>query len=62
MLLLVDIAAFHQFTRVGDFAMIGGGSVGNKDIPPYFMASGIMQKHKASIQLALNVVVLIVKQ
>jgi UDP-N-acetylglucosamine acyltransferase len=32
--------AFHQFTRVGDYAMTGGGSVVNKDIPPYFMASG----------------------
>ena len=34
------LAALHQFTRVGKYAMIGGCSAVNKDIPPYFMASG----------------------
>lgn len=34
------LSALHQFTRVGAYAMIGGCSAVNKDIPPYFMASG----------------------
>ena len=34
------LTALHQFTRVGEYAMIGGCSAVNKDIPPYFMASG----------------------
>ncbi len=34
------LSALHQFTRVGEYAMVGGCSAVNKDIPPYFMASG----------------------
>jgi len=34
------LSALHQFTRVGAYAMVGGCSAVNKDIPPYFMASG----------------------
>lgn len=34
------VTAVHQFARIGDYAMIGGGSVVLKDIPPYAMASG----------------------
>ena len=34
------LSALHQFTRVGEFAMIGGCSAVNKDIPPYFMVAG----------------------
>ncbi|MEG3754667.1 acyl-ACP--UDP-N-acetylglucosamine O-acyltransferase [Psychromonas arctica] len=34
------LSALHQFSRVGEHAMIGGCSAVNKDIPPYFIASG----------------------
>ncbi|MFK5891746.1 MAG: acyl-ACP--UDP-N-acetylglucosamine O-acyltransferase [Pseudomonadota bacterium] len=30
----------HQFTIIGEHAMLGGGSIANKDIPPYVMAQG----------------------
>ncbi len=33
-------SAIHQFGRVGDHAMIGGCSAVNRDVPPYFMATG----------------------
>ena len=34
------VVAFHQFCRVGDFAMIGGVSAVVLDIPPFMMANG----------------------
>jgi UDP-N-acetylglucosamine acyltransferase len=34
-------AIFHQFTTVGSYAMIGMGSVVNKDVPPFAMVSGV---------------------
>ena len=34
------VTAVHQFARIGDYTMIGGGSVVLKDIPPFAMASG----------------------
>ena len=30
----------HQFSRIGDLAMIGGNTRVNKDVPPYFLYSG----------------------
>ncbi len=30
----------HQFVKVGDFAMLGGASAVNQDIPPYCLAEG----------------------
>jgi len=34
------ISAIHQFTKVGELAMLGGGSMVVKDIPPYCIAQG----------------------
>ncbi|MBF0102945.1 MAG: acyl-ACP--UDP-N-acetylglucosamine O-acyltransferase [Desulfobacterales bacterium] len=34
------LVAIHQFTRVGDYAFIGGKSAVVKDIPPYVIAAG----------------------
>lgn len=33
-------AGCHQFVRVGRMAMLGGGSIITKDIPPYVMVAG----------------------
>ena len=33
--------AAHQFSKIGKFAMVGGGTRVNKDIPPYFMYAGL---------------------
>lgn len=33
-------AAFHQFTKIGDLAMIAGGSIVVQDVPPYCMVHG----------------------
>ena len=35
------LAGFHQFVRVGSYAMIGGMAKIIKDVPPYSMADGI---------------------
>ena len=32
-------SAIHQFTRIGDHAMVSGGSLVGKDIPPYVKAA-----------------------
>jgi UDP-N-acetylglucosamine acyltransferase len=34
------LTAIHQFCRIGDHAMIGGGLRMNKDVPPYILAGG----------------------
>ena len=34
------LSGFHQFTRIGDFAMLGGYSVAYQDVPPYMMCTG----------------------
>jgi UDP-N-acetylglucosamine acyltransferase len=34
------LTAIHQFSRIGDHAMIGGGLRVNKDVPPYILAGG----------------------
>lgn len=34
------LVAIHQFTRIGNYAFIGGKSAVVKDIPPYVIASG----------------------
>jgi UDP-N-acetylglucosamine acyltransferase len=33
-------AGVHQFTRIGRYAMIGGASKINKDVPPFFLVEG----------------------
>ncbi len=33
-------ALIHQFCRVGEHSIIGGGSICTKDIPPYVLAAG----------------------
>jgi len=44
------ISAIHQFCKVGEFAMIGGGSILVQDIPPYCVCEG----NRASIR-GLNI-------
>jgi len=34
------LSGIHQFVRVGDFAMLGGGSMAVNDVPPYSMVAG----------------------
>jgi UDP-N-acetylglucosamine acyltransferase len=34
------LTAIHQFSRIGDHAMIGGGLRLGKDVPPYVLAGG----------------------
>ncbi len=34
------LCAIHQFGKIGQHAMVGGGSMANADIPPYCMTSG----------------------
>lgn len=34
------LVAIHQFGKIGQHAMVGGGSMANTDIPPYCMTSG----------------------
>ena len=38
--LISGLVGIHQFCRVGRFAIISGGSVFSKDIPPFMMAEG----------------------
>ncbi len=38
--LLSALSGMHQFCRIGRFAIISGGSVFSKDIPPFMMAEG----------------------
>lgn len=38
--LLSGLSGLHQFCRIGRFAIISGGSVFSKDIPPFMMAEG----------------------
>lgn len=34
------LTGIHQFSRIGTFAFIGGGSAVSKDVPPYAMVTG----------------------
>ena len=34
------MSGVHQFTRVGRYAMVGGMSKINKDLPPFFLVEG----------------------
>ncbi len=36
-------AGFHQFTRVGDLAMVQGNAIVNRDVPPYVLAGAQSQ-------------------
>lgn len=38
--ILGGLSAVHQFCRLGDFALIAGGAMVNKDVPPYCIAQG----------------------
>jgi UDP-N-acetylglucosamine acyltransferase len=38
--ILGGLSAVHQFCRIGDLALVAGGSMVSLDIPPYTMASG----------------------
>ncbi len=42
--ILGGVCALHQNTRVGDFAMVGGGSMVGQDLPPYCIGSGFPLK------------------
>lgn len=37
---IAGLCAIHQFARIGEYAMLGGGTMASMDIPPYAMASG----------------------
>lgn len=37
---LGGLVGIHQFVRIGDMAILGAGSMVNKDIPPFVMAQG----------------------
>ncbi len=37
---IAGLCAIHQFARIGEYAMLGGGTMVPMDIPPYTMASG----------------------
>ena len=41
---LGGLIAVHQFTRIGDYSMVGGLSGIGQDIPPYMIASGARAK------------------
>lgn len=36
-------AGFHQFTRIGDLAMVQGNAIMNRDVPPYVIAGAQSQ-------------------
>lgn len=38
--LISGLVGIHQFTRIGKFAMLSGGSMANQDIIPYVIAQG----------------------
>ncbi|WP_404362592.1 acyl-ACP--UDP-N-acetylglucosamine O-acyltransferase [Marinobacter sp.] len=37
---IAGLVAVHQFARIGQIAMVGGGSIVVKDIPPFMLAAG----------------------
>ncbi|HVS78372.1 MAG TPA: acyl-ACP--UDP-N-acetylglucosamine O-acyltransferase [Steroidobacteraceae bacterium] len=37
---LGGLTAVHQFTRIGAYAFLGGGTIVTRDVPPYVMAAG----------------------
>lgn len=37
---IAGLVAVHQFVRIGRLAMVGGGSIVVKDVPPFTMAAG----------------------
>jgi UDP-N-acetylglucosamine acyltransferase len=51
---LGGFVAIHQFTRIGSYAMIGGLSGINMDIPPYAIASGERAKLYGLNVIGLN--------
>jgi UDP-N-acetylglucosamine acyltransferase len=34
------LSAIHQFCKIGQHAMVGGGAMANADVPPYVLTSG----------------------
>ena len=51
---LSGLVGIHQFTRIGDYAMLGGGTMVVKDIPPYCMAQGDRAQLIGVNQIALE--------
>lgn len=47
-------ALVHQFTRIGSHVMIQGGSLVNKDIPPYVMAGRYPLSYEGVNSVGLN--------
>lgn len=45
------LSAVHQFGKIGQHAMVGGGAMANMDVPPYCMTSGYPARF-----LGLNIV------
>jgi UDP-N-acetylglucosamine acyltransferase len=45
------LSAVHQFGKIGQHSMLGGGSMANSDVPPYCMTSGFPARF-----MGLNVV------
>ncbi|MGK9367697.1 acyl-ACP--UDP-N-acetylglucosamine O-acyltransferase [Melioribacter sp. Ez-97] len=45
------LSAVHQFGKIGQHAMVGGGSMVNMDVPPYVMTSGYPARY-----MGLNIV------
>ncbi len=45
------LSAIHQFCKIGQHAMVGGGAMANMDVPPYCMTSGYPARY-----MGLNVV------
>jgi UDP-N-acetylglucosamine acyltransferase len=40
MTVIGGLSAVHQFVHIGDMAMLAGGTLASKDIPPYCMSEG----------------------
>ena len=45
------LSAVHQFCKIGQHAMVGGGGMANMDVPPYCLASGYPARY-----MGLNIV------
>jgi UDP-N-acetylglucosamine acyltransferase len=60
--ILGGVCAVHQFTRIGAYAMVGGGSMVGQDLPPFCIGTGFplrvvglnlvgLKRHKFSLEL-----------
>lgn len=59
---LGGVCAIHQYTRIGAFSMVGGGSMVGQDLPPFCIGTGFplrvvglnvigLKRHKFSLEL-----------